>query len=562
MRSQNFQSESLKSKSPNFRLLDLRLLGLFFVGLLVLFGLYAYFGRQESTPPKIQVTPASHDFGAVSDQPVTHTFIVKNTGGSALKIENVSTSCGCTKAAIEQELIPPSQQTLLKVTFDPIAHGSEGREAFHIVYIKSNDPKYPEVEVEIRATLVLIPAEQPKEKEPSTESQKADTGREVVIYYNEACHDCIEYINHELIPLLRELGVQLIIKKDFINERKHRAELNERSAKLNIPPKLQGHLTVFLEDRHGRSVILQGHVPTQIIRDLLKPENEALYEKILVYQDKMTSHGKVPTDYKVWAFKGDVKTYSLNIPISEYLNWFSANREKLGEPTSELWEHRQLLPFVLLTGLLDGVNPCAFAVLLFFIAFLFTIRRSWLEVFKVGIVYIAAVYVTYFAIGLGILKAFVLSDQPHLMAKIGSWMVIALGLVNIKDYFWFGRWFSLGVLKVGQEARRRWMEQATLPAAAVVGFLVGLCEFPCTGGVYVAALGLLSTKTTALTGLAYLLLYNLMFVLPLIIILLFMSNRRVVGRLSRWEAANAPVLKLGQGLAMIALGAVILIWFV
>jgi len=134
--------------------------------------------------------------------------------------------------------------------------------------------------------------------------------------------------------------------------------------------------------------------------------------------------------------------------------------------------------------------------------------------------------------------------------------------VNIKDYFWFGRWFSLGVLKVGHEARRRWMERATLPAAAVVGFLVGLCEFPCTGGVYVAALGLLSTKTTALTGFMYLLLYNLMFVLPLIVILFFMSNRRVVGQISRWETQNAPMLKLGQGLAMITLGTVILIWFV
>jgi len=514
------------------------------ISLIVLFGLYAYFGQQGSTPPQIQITPASYDFGTVSDQPVEKTLIVKNTGGSVLKIEAVSTSCGCTKAVIEQELIPPGRETTLKVTFDPIAHGSEGGAAFHIVYIKSNDPKRPEVEIEIRANLV--------------EGQKADAGREAVIYYNEACHDCVEYINHELIPLLQELGFQKIIKKDFINERANRAELNERSSKLNIPPKLQGHLTVFIDNK----VILEGHVPSQIIRDLLKPQNEARYGKIVIYQDKMVTHGEVPTDYKVWAFKGDIKTYALNTPISEYLNWFSANRAQLGEPGKELWEHRQLLPFVLLTGLLDGVNPCAFAVLLFFIAFLFTIRRSWLDIFKVGIVYIAAVYVTYFAIGLGILKAFVLSGQPHLMAKIGSWMVIALGLVNIKDYFWFGRWFSLGVLKVGHEARRRWMERATLPAAAVVGFLVGLCEFPCTGGVYVAALGLLSTKTTALTGFMYLLLYNLMFVLPLIVILFFMSNRRVVGQLSRWEAANAPALKLGQGLVMIGLGTIILIWFV
>ncbi|MFN4218942.1 MAG: cytochrome c biogenesis protein CcdA, partial [Candidatus Bipolaricaulia bacterium] len=125
-----------------------------------------------------------------------------------------------------------------------------------------------------------------------------------------------------------------------------------------------------------------------------------------------------------------------------------------------------------------------------------------------------------------------------------------------------GRWFSLGVLKVGAETRERWMQKATLPAPAVLGFLVGICEFPCTGGVYVGILGLLSAQTTYFEGLGYLLMYNVMFVLPLVAILLALGNRRTLGQVSRWEAQHKQALKLGQGLVMIALGVAILLWFV
>ena len=216
---------------------------------------------------------------------------------------------------------------------------------------------------------------------------------------------------------------------------------------------------------------------------------------------------------------------------------------------------------VLGAGLLDGINPCAFAVLLFFMAFLFTLQRARSQMLQAGLVYIGAIYLTYLAIGLGLLRVFQLGP-PHLMAKIGAGLMIVLGLVNIKDAFWYGRWFSLGVLKVGAETRDHWMRKATLPATAVLGFLVGICEFPCTGGVYVGVLGLLSTQTTYLSGLGYLVLYNVMFVLPLIVLLFAVGNRRVMGQVSRWEAQHKRALKLSQGLVMIALGVGILLWFV
>ncbi len=386
----------------------------------------------------------------------------------------------------------------------------------------------------------------------STWSGKGAEFSQATIYYNEACTDCAHYINEQLIPLLRELGVEEIIKKDFINDRRARKELVDLSSRLGIPPELQGHFTVFIDDR----IILEGHVPEGLIRDLFKAAD---YERILVYQDLM---GEAAKSYKVWAFRGPVKEYPIDTPIAEYLDWFSAHKGHLAPLPKELWTTRQWLPLIVSTGLLDGINPCAFAVLLFFIAFLFTLKRTRADIAKVGAVYITMIYLTYLGIGLGILQALVFTGAPHLMAKLGSGLLIGLGLVNIKDYFWYGRWFSLSPSGRLHEASTAWLRKATLPATAVGGFLVGLCTFPCSGGIYVATLGLLSAKATYWTGLGYLLLYNLMFVVPLILILLGVSNRRAVGRLARWEASRKREVKLATGLVMIALGAVILIWFV
>ena len=383
--------------------------------------------------------------------------------------------------------------------------------------------------------------------------------REAVIYYNNACHDCAQYLEHELIPLLQRLGIAKIVKKDYINERSFRAELIDRSKKLEIPDKLQGHLTVFLDEK----IILQGHVPLEIVRDLLTPTNLGRYQRIVVLQDKMSSHGDKPTSYQVWGFVGEVQEYPLDTSIVTYLDWLAAHP---GQPPAPppVTERRDAFSFMMLVlgaGLLDGINPCAFAVLLLFMAFLFTLQRARSQILQAGLVYIAVIYLTYFAIGLGILKVFSLSSVPHLMAKLGSGFMILLGLVNIKDYFWYGRGLSLSMPTVGAAARDRWMRKATLPAVAVLGVLVGLCEFPCTGGIYVGILGLLSAQTSYWVGFGYLLIYNVMFVLPLVAILFGIGNRRVIGQFSRWEVQHKRQLKLGQGLVMIALGVGIIAWF-
>ncbi len=373
----------------------------------------------------------------------------------------------------------------------------------------------------------------------------------VVAYYNGSCHGCLPYLDRELAPLLRSLGAGEIDRRDYIRQRAYRQELVARSAALGIPPQMQGHMTVFVGDR----VVLQGHVPAAIVRDLLAPAARDRYRLIVVLQDRMASHGEAPTHYTVWAPGGAVAAYPLDEPIGTYLATLpSTTRPVAAAPGAA---PAALVATVLGAGLLDGINPCAFAVMLLFVGFLFTLQRGRGDLLAHGFTYVAAVYLTYLAIGLGLLKVFQLGP-PHLVARIGAGLMIALGLINIKDAFWYGVGPSLTSLSVGAAARDRWMRRATLPATAVVGVLVGLCEFPCTGGIYVGILGLLAARTTFWTGLGHLVLYNLMFVLPLVALLLVVGNRRVVGQYMRWMGTHRRRLRLAQGLVMVTLAAVIL----
>lgn len=407
------------------------------------------------------------------------------------------------------------------------------------------------------ATAFLVPAT------AAPGAPEAGAAPAVAIYFNGSCHDCVPYLNQDLVPLLQGLGVGEIVRRDYILDRRYRKELVERSEALGIPPQMQGHMTIFIGDR----IVLQGHVPSGIIRDLFSPGLADRFARVAVLQDRMSGHGEAPKDYTAWAPGGEIKVYPLDEPIKTYLATLpsvGAGGPPVPAIQPPLAAARSGIGFTLMVlgaGLLDGINPCAFAVLLLFVAFLFTLQRGRADLLAFGFTYVGAIYLTYFGIGIGLLKVFQLG-APHLMANLGAGLMIVLGLVNIKDFFWYGIGPSLTLPKIGGAARDRWMRRATLPATAVVGFLVGICEFPCTGGIYVGILGLLSTQTSFWNGFAYLAIYNVMFVLPLVALLLVIGNRRVVGQFSRWMATNKKQLRLGQGLVMIGIGAAILLWFV
>ncbi len=88
-----------------------------------------------------------------------------------------------------------------------------------------------------------------------------NTRRQAVVYYNEACDECATYINGELQEIFLVNNVEMI-RKDYINQRENRAELNQKNDSLGVPLELQSHLVTFIDNGQ---IILQGEPPRKLV---------------------------------------------------------------------------------------------------------------------------------------------------------------------------------------------------------------------------------------------------------------------------------------------------------
>ncbi len=231
--------------------------------------------------------------------------------------------------------------------------------------------------------------------------------------------------------------------------------------------------------------------------------------------------------------------------------------------TTALWGLSQggtwLLPLIGVAALIDSINPCAFSILLVTIAFLLSIGKLRSSVLAIGSAYIFGIFVVYLLIGLGLLQTLHIFDTPHFMAKVGASLLVVLGLINVTNEVFPAFPLKLRIPGAAHHKIAVLMERASVPTAVVLGGLVGLCEFPCTGGPYLMVLGLLHDRVTYYTGVSYLILYNLIFVLPLVLILLVASDQALLARVHAWQQSERKAMRWGGGLAMAALGAIIFV---
>jgi cytochrome c biogenesis protein CcdA len=224
------------------------------------------------------------------------------------------------------------------------------------------------------------------------------------------------------------------------------------------------------------------------------------------------------------------------------------------------------LPTVLAAAAIDGINPCAFTVLLLFITAMLTSLQAGEQsvngirarMLSRGGIYIAAIFLTYLSLGVGLLTTLDFFTRQHAPARFGALLAILFGLWMLKDFFlpdWGWRLQAPG--KIGLIARQS-AKKATIPALILGGFLIGLCTVPCSGAVYLAVLSLLALQPTALIGYGYLVLYNVVFVLPLVAILVLAASRPTLNRLAHWNLHHKEWVRLALGSGVVVMGLLIL----
>ncbi len=222
---------------------------------------------------------------------------------------------------------------------------------------------------------------------------------------------------------------------------------------------------------------------------------------------------------------------------------------------------------VLVTAAVDSINPCAIGVALLLVATLVKQDRRR-DILKVGIIYVTAVYITYFLAGLGIIYALasVSTQLANYVTVFVSLIVISGGILEIKDFFWYGKGTSLMIPEQYAEKIAGKMEDLTTPAAVVLGIFVAAVELPCTGGPYLAILTVIHqtlVSTSAgfpLVALLLMALYNLIFVAPLIaIVVLSYLGTYKVQEMKKWKHMNKARMRMAAGILMVFLGWVLLL---
>lgn len=229
-----------------------------------------------------------------------------------------------------------------------------------------------------------------------------------------------------------------------------------------------------------------------------------------------------------------------------------------------MFEEQLTIPIIIVAAALDSINPCVFGVLIFLLSFLLSVFKSPRRMLIGGLVYSAAVYATYFALGLGILITTVSIGLARSVYWTAAVIAIVAGLLEIKDYFWYGRWFSLEMIPGaaarikkytemirGLDRRSPWLSYAM---AGFLGFFVPLVELPCTGAPYFAILALIA-KGSYDRALPYLLLYNFVFIAPLFFIIGLVYFGKSGEALESWRQKRRRLMRLLTGIFLVLLGA-------
>lgn len=172
-------------------------------------------------------------------------------------------------------------------------------------------------------------------------------------------------------------------------------------------------------------------------------------------------------------------------------------------------------------ALADSINPCAFAILFVILGSILSQSKSYKKVWLTGLAFTFSIFMSYYLMGIGLYKAFTFSNQALVLEFFAAILAITIGLANIKDYFFFGEYFTMEMPYFLKISSRKYIRKIQSPTGAFfIGILISLFLLPCTGGPYLTVLSYLASESASINimGYLYLLIYNLIFITPFIII--------------------------------------------
>ena len=336
---------------------------------------------------------------------------------------------------------------------------------------------------------------------------------EVLYFYGDTCSHC-EKIKPLLASLEEKYPGMKLTRLEVYNNAKNRDQLASLSRKYSI-------------ENPGVPILFIGN--TFLLGDV--EITDRFETEILAEQQRLATSSPANPLSTLWGQSGTVTTAALSLPL------------------------------VVGAALVDSTNPCGLSVLVFLLITM-TAAGGRKRILLVGGAYIAAMFLFHLLVGIGLFSLFSLSGLAKAFSIIGGAIALILGVITIADVLRNKETFILSIPKSRKGLLGTYARKASLPAAFLLGILAGILGFTCTGGIYISILGLMGKEMTMMAGLPWLILYNLVYVLPLIIITLLVAYGLSPERAEKLQGTYKRQLRLLIGLILIALGAVILLgWF-
>lgn len=243
-----------------------------------------------------------------------------------------------------------------------------------------------------------------------------------------------------------------------------------------------------------------------------------------------------------------------------------ALRENTASPLSKLDDKTDLkykltIPAVVGAAAVDAVNPCAFAVLTLLLGTILVVKKSKRQVIHAGLAFTCSTYISYLLIGLGLLVAIRITGIQYYIYIGVAILAILIGLMNIKDYFWYGKWFSMDVPEAWRPKVKKITSSVTsVPGAFSVGFAVSIFLLPCSSGPYIVIIGMLSNSATRLQSIFLLILYNLIFILPFLLITFAVGyGLTTTARVEKIRQEKIKKMHLATGIIMFLIGIALIV---
>lgn len=223
---------------------------------------------------------------------------------------------------------------------------------------------------------------------------------------------------------------------------------------------------------------------------------------------------------------------------------------------------------IIAAGMIDGINPCAIATMIFLISFLAVRKKSRGEILIIGACFTAAVFTTYLLLGVGAFKALTALKSYYFLSRLIKWLAVSfagvVALVSFIDAFRFKKSGDtkdiLNQLPKPVKLRIHRIISGNLSGGQLVagsiitGFLVTLLEAVCTGQVYIPTIILMTRQSDLrIVGWLYLILYNILFVLPLITVMILSYYGMRWDRLAKATQSHLTLMKVLFGIVLTAL---------